>query len=125
MMPKAIRNCLPHPEKIFDVGFRQLADQPFDRLTSMLAQIPSLMRLKSHLTVSQMVNRYMKHDLMRQAFSIHPLLVGGNPFNTTSIYALIHFLEREWGVHFAMGGTGALVACLAWIDGTPRYHHSL
>ncbi|MEC8728109.1 MAG: phytoene desaturase family protein [Candidatus Puniceispirillales bacterium] len=106
------RKLLAASEKIFDVGFRQLADQPFDKLTSMLAQIPSLMRLKSHLTVSQMVNRYMKHDLMRQAFSIHPLLVGGNPFNTTSIYALIHFLEREWGVHFAMGGTGALVAAL-------------
>ena len=64
------RKLLAASEKIFDVGFRQLADQPFDKLTSMLAQIPSLMRLKSHLTVSQMVNRYMKHDLMRQAFSI-------------------------------------------------------
>ena len=106
------RKLLTVSEQIFDVGFRKLADQPFDKLTSMLAQIPSLMRLKSHLTVSQLVNRYMKHDLMRQAFSIHPLLVGGNPFNTTSIYALIHFLEREWGVHFAMGGTGAVVAAL-------------
>ena len=106
------RKLLVASEQIFDVGFRRLADQPFDRLTNMLAQIPSLVRLKSHLTVSQLVNRYMKHDLMRQAFSIHPLLVGGNPFNTTSIYALIHFLEREWGVHFAMGGTGAVVNAL-------------
>jgi len=106
------KHLLTASEQIFDVGFRKLADQPFDRLSRMLAQIPSLLRLKSHLTVSQLVNRYMKHDLMRQAFSIHPLLVGGNPFNTTSIYALIHFLEREWGVHFAMGGTGAIVASL-------------
>ncbi|MDC1349278.1 phytoene desaturase family protein, partial [Amylibacter sp.] len=53
-----------------------------------------------------------KHPLLRQAFSIHPLLVGGNPFSTTSIYALIHYLERRWGVFFAMGGTGKLVQSL-------------
>jgi phytoene desaturase len=38
--------------------------------------------------------------------------VGGNPFDTTSIYAMIHYLEREWGVHYAMGGTGAIVNAL-------------
>ena len=53
---------------------------------------------------------HIKHPLIRRAFSIHPLLVGGNPFSTTSIYALIHYLERRWGVHFTMGGTGKLVA---------------
>jgi phytoene desaturase len=35
--------------------------------------------------------------------------VGGNPFATSSIYALIHALERRWGVWFPRGGTGALV----------------
>jgi phytoene desaturase len=50
--------------------------------------------------------------MLRRVFSFHPLLVGGNPFQTTSIYALIHHLEREWGVHYAMGGTGAIVAAL-------------
>jgi phytoene desaturase len=58
------------------------------------------------------VNRHLKHPLLRQAFSIHPLLVGGNPFTTTSIYALIHYLERRWGVYFCMGGTGHLVSAL-------------
>jgi len=58
------------------------------------------------------VHKYIKHPLLRQAFSIHPLLVGGNPFSTTSIYSLIHYLERRWGVFFAMGGTGKLVAAL-------------
>jgi phytoene desaturase len=100
---------LAQSEAIFDVGFTQLSDKPFHQVTTMLAQVPALMRLKCHRTVWQMVCAYLKNDKLRQAFSIQPLLVGGNPFGTTSIYSLIHFLERKWGVHFAMGGTGALV----------------
>ena len=61
-----------------------------------------------HLMIDP-VNKYIKNPNLRAAFSIHPLLVGGNPFSTTSIYALIHFLERNWGVYFSMGGTGKLV----------------
>ena len=57
-----------------------------------------------------MISKYLKDPKLRQAFSIQPLLVGGSPFDTTSIYGLIHFLERKWGVHFAMGGTGAMIA---------------
>ena len=98
---------------IFEVGFEKLADKPFTRFTAMIAQVPSLLRLRSYLTVSGIVNKYIKHPLLRQAFSIHPLLVGGNPFNTTSIYTLIHYLERWWGVFFAMGGTGQLVRALS------------
>ena len=97
---------------IFDVGFEKLADRPFHRVRTMLAQIPSLLRLKSYYSVAGIVNRHLKHPLLRQAFSIHPLLVGGNPFTTTSIYALIHYLERRWGVYFCMGGTGRLVSAL-------------
>ena len=100
---------LEQSNKIFDVGFTQLADQPFDKITTMIKQIPALIRLKCYRSVWQMVCAYLQHDKLRQAFSIQPLLVGGNPFSTTSIYSLIHFLERKWGVHFAMGGTGALV----------------
>ena len=97
-------------KNIFDIGFSELADQPFTRFGAMLKQIPQLLRLKSYMTVAQLVNSHIKHPLLRQAFSIHPLLVGGNPFDTTSIYALIHYLERKWGVYFCMGGTGKLVA---------------
>ena len=97
---------------IFDVGFTQLADRPFLRFTDMIRQIPALMRLRSDRTVSQFVNRHITDPNIRKAFSIQPLLVGGNPFSTTSIYSLIHYLEREWGVHFCMGGTGALVRAL-------------
>ena len=96
-------------KSIFDVGFTKLADKPFNSFSFMLKQIPSLLKLKSYLTVSQLVNKYIKNSNLRAAFSIHPLLVGGNPFSTTSIYALIHYLERNWGVYFSMGGTGKLV----------------
>ena len=96
-------------EKIFNIGFTELADKPFTKFSSMLKQIPSLLKLKSYLSVSQLVNSHIKHPQIRQAFSIHPLLVGGNPFDTTSIYALIHYLERKWGVFFCMGGTGKLI----------------
>ncbi len=100
---------LDHSERIFDVGFTALADQPFHDPRVMAAQVPALIRLENYRTVWQLIAKYLKHPKIRQAFSIQPLLVGGNPFETTCIYNLIHFLERKWGVHFAMGGTGALV----------------
>ena len=103
------RRLVAHSEKIFDVGFTELSDRPFHKLVTMLAQIPALLKLKCYRTVWQMVCAYLKDPKLRQAFSVQPLLVGGNPFDTTSIYGLIHFLERRWGIHFAMGGTGALV----------------
>jgi phytoene desaturase len=96
-------------QAIFDRAFIDLADQPFSSFTDMLRVAPDLIRLRSHESVFQLVSRYVKHPLLRQVFSFHPLLVGGNPFQSSSIYAMIHYLERKWGVHFAMGGTGALV----------------
>ena len=107
---KGYARLLKTSKAIFEVGFEKLADKPFTRFTSMLGQIPALLRLRSYRTVTGLVNSHIRHPLLRQAFSIHPLLVGGNPFSTTSIYALIHYLERQWGVFFCMGGTGKLVA---------------
>ncbi len=101
---------LEKSKKVYDVGFKQLVHRPFTRVWDMVKQIPALLILKCYKTVSQMVNSHLKHPLIRQAFSIHPLLVGGNPFKTTAIYTLIHYLERRWGVFFCMGGTGKLVA---------------
>ena len=100
---------LEKSKKIYDVGFKQLVHRPFTRIWDMVKQVPALLILKCYKTVSQMVNSHLKHPLIRQAFSIHPLLVGGNPFKTTAIYTLIHYLERRWGVFFCMGGTGKLV----------------
>jgi phytoene desaturase len=102
-----------HSKRIFDIAFTQLSAVPFHRFSTMIGLIPKLVVLKSYQTVWQMVCRYLTHPKLRQAFSIQPLLVGGNPFDTTSIYGLIHYLERTYGVYFAMGGTGAIVEALA------------
>ena len=75
----------------------------------MIKQIPTLIKLKSYLSVYKLVSKYIKNEQIRQAFSIQPLLLGGNPLDTTSIYNLIHFLERKWGVFYAMGGTGKII----------------
>lgn len=106
------QKMLAHSEKLFDAGFTKLADQPFHSAAMMMGQAPRLAQLGAYRTVWQMVSKYLKSPKLREAFSIQPLLVGGSPFDTTSIYGLIHYLEREWGVFFAMGGTGALVAAL-------------
>ena len=94
---------------IFERAFIDLADQPFSSFTDMIRVAPDLIRLRSQESVFTLVARYVKDPFLRQVFSFHPLLVGGNPFQSSSIYAMIHYLERKWGVHFAMGGTGALV----------------
>lgn len=99
-------------KKIHDVGFTKLASVPFDAPSTMVRQIPDLLRLRAYESVWSMVSRHLKDDRLRRAFSIQPLLVGGNPFNTTSIYGMINHLERAHGVWFAMGGTGALVDAL-------------
>jgi phytoene desaturase len=96
-------------EAIFDVGFLKLGDVPFDTLGDMARVLPDLARLGSYRSVYGMVARYVKDERLRIILSFHPLLIGGNPFSATSVYTLIAFLERKWGVHFAMGGTGRLV----------------
>ncbi len=96
-------------ERVFKVGFEDLAHVPFTSWTDMAKIAPDMTRLQSYRTVYGMVSRYIKDPFIRQVLSFHPLLIGGNPFTVTSIYVLISFLERKWGVHSAMGGTGALV----------------
>ncbi len=111
------RRLARQAERIFEVGYTGLADRPFHRLSQMLRVLPDMARLGSHRSVYGMVSRYIKDDRLRQALTFEPLLVGGSPFRTTSIYLLIHWLERKWGVHFARGGTGAIVAALVRLLG--------
>lgn len=103
------RRMVTKTKAIFQKGFVELSDKPFLKISDMLRVAPDLIKLQSYRTVYNFVSQYIKDPLLRRVFSFHPLLVGGNPFQTTSIYALIHHLEREWGVHYVMGGTGALV----------------
>ncbi len=99
-------------EKIFDKGFTDLSDKPFNNFTFMLKQIPALLSLKSYNSVYKLVSSYISNEKLRRVFSMHPLLVGGNPFTTTSIYTLILFLEKKWGIHYSMGGTGKVVKAI-------------
>lgn len=99
-------------EAIFRVGFEQLGHVPFGSWTDMLKAVPDLIRLQSYRSVYSLVSRFVSDPRLRVVLSFHPLLVGGNPFTVTSVYSLIAFLERNWGVHFVMGGTGRLVTGL-------------
>ena len=96
-------------KKIFDKGFTELADVPFDKPFVMLQQLPALLKLKSYKSVYSLVSSYIQNEKLRRMLSMHPLLVGGNPFTTTSIYGLILYLEKKWGIHYSMGGTGNII----------------
>ena len=106
------RKLLKFSEKIFNIGFLKLSFTPFHNFWFLIKQLPILLTLKSYLSVYSLVGKFIKNTQLQQALSIQPLLLGGNPITTTSIYNLIHFLERKWGVHYAMGGTGNLIKAL-------------
>jgi phytoene desaturase len=97
---------------IFERGFLELGYTNFDDLGSMLSVVPDLLRLGAVRTLFGFASRYFTHPKLRQVFSFETLLVGGNPLRVPSIYAMIHFVEKTWGIHFAMGGTGELVRAL-------------
>ena len=106
------RRFLDYSYKVFNKGYLELGHVPFLNFGSMIRVAPALMKLEAYRSVYSQVSKFIQDEHLRQAFSFHPLLVGGNPFKTSSIYTLIHALEREWGVWFAKGGTGALVRAL-------------
>jgi len=103
---------LRYAEDVFNEGYTKLAATPFLDFWSMIRVSPQLMRLQSFRSVYSIISSFIKDPHLRQVFSFHPLLVGGNPFTSSSIYTLIHYLERNWGVFFVKGGTGALVNAL-------------
>ena len=98
---------------IFQKGFVELADKPFLHFSDMIKVAPDLIRMQSYKSVYAYVSQFIQDDFLRQVFSFHPLLIGGNPFDAPSIYAMIHYLEREWGIHYAIGGTGAIIKGMA------------
>ncbi len=104
------RQFLKYSEDLYREGYEKLGTVPFLNFWSMVKAAPQLVRLEAQRSVYSKVAQFIKDEQLRQAFSFHSLLVGGNPFETSSIYALIHALERKGGVWFAKGGTGALVA---------------
>jgi phytoene desaturase len=106
------RRFLAYSQATFQRGYLELGHVPFLDFWSMVRAAPDLLRLRSYRSVYTAVSSFVKDPHLRQALSFHTLLVGGDPFATSSIYALIHALERRWGVFFPRGGTGALVRAL-------------
>ncbi len=105
---KGFDRFLKESEEIFRIGFLKLGHVPFNSIMDMVKLAPSLARLRADRSVHAHVSKHFKDERLRIGMGFHPLFLGGNPFSTTSIYSLVAFLEREWGVHFAMGGTGRL-----------------
>ncbi|MEZ4871064.1 MAG: phytoene desaturase [Bdellovibrionales bacterium] len=103
---------LQYSQEVFKEGYEKLAHVAFPNFWSMIRVAPQLVKLQAQRSVYSIVSKYVKENHLRQALSFHSLLVGGNPFKTSSIYTLIHFLERNWGVFFPKGGTHALVRAL-------------
>ncbi len=103
---------LKYSKEVFEQGYTNLAHKPFLSFWSMAKCAPQLAKLRAHRSVYSIVSDFISDPHLREAFSFHSLLVGGNPFATSSIYTLIHYLERNWGVFFPRGGTGALIEAL-------------
>jgi phytoene desaturase len=99
-------------DRCYEIGFRALGDKAFDTVGDLVKASPAILKMRGWRTLHQMVASHLKHPKLRMAMSLQSLLIGGNPFSVTCIYSLINALERQWGVHWAMGGTGALVAGL-------------
>ena len=106
---KAYLKLLKHSKQIFKKGFIELSDEPFESIYSMLKHLPALIKIRFDRSVYQTVNKYLNNKNLNEALSMHPLLVGGNPYSTTSIYLLIQYLEWKWGVYYAEGGTGRII----------------
>jgi phytoene desaturase len=104
------RAFLSHSMDLYRVGYEELGSHDFSTLTSMLRAMPNIFKLGGFRSLWQHTARYFSDPRVRQAFSLQPLLVGGNPLNTTAIYGLIHAMERKGGIWFAEGGTSALVS---------------
>jgi phytoene desaturase len=99
-------------QAIFERGFLELGYTYFGDLGSMLSVAGDLLRLDAVRSLFRFTSRYFTSPKLRQVFSFETLLIGGNPLRVPAIYAMIHFVEKTWGIHFAMGGTGALVQAM-------------
>ena len=104
---------LAESEKCYRTGFEKMIDEPFHTVGRMAAQMPGLIARRADRSVHALVSRYVRNERVRQSLSFHPLFIGGNPLRTSGVMSLISFLERKYGVHYAMGGTGALARGIA------------
>lgn len=100
---------LDEAESCYKLAFEDLGDVAFDNVQDLVKAMPNLIKMRAWKSLYSVVAKYIKDPQLREVMSFHPLLIGGNPFSVSSAYALINSLERKWGVHSAMGGTGSII----------------
>ena len=100
---------LDEAESCYKLAFEDLGDVAFDNVKDLVKAMPNLVKMRAWKSLYSVVAKYIKDPQLREVMSFHPLLIGGNPFSVSSAYALINSLERKWGVHSAMGGTGSII----------------
>ncbi len=120
---------LKYAEGVWREGYVKLGSVAFPDFASMMKAAPALAKYQAWRSVYSIVSRYVKNEKLREALSFHTLLVGGNPMTTSSIYALIHKIEKDGGVWFAKGGTnqlvGGMVALFERLGGTLRLNDAV
>jgi len=116
---------LKESRRCYEIGFVKMVDKPFHTLARMASAVPDLLQTRAYRSIYSMVSKHIKDERLRQAFSFHPLFIGGNPMRASSMFGLILHLEKEAGVHYAMGGTNTLARALVTLiekqGGTVRY----
>ena len=103
---------LKESAECYRLGFEEMGTIAYNTIGDLLAGVPSMIKMKGWRSIYRMVCTHFKHPKLRVVMSFHPLLIGGNPLSVTGIYSLINTLERRFGVHWAMGGTGAIVQAM-------------
>jgi phytoene desaturase len=103
------KRFMAEADHCYRLGFEALGDKAFDTVGDLLKAAPAIVRMRGWRSLHTMVAAHIKHPKLRMAMSLQSLLIGGNPFSVTCVYSLINALERQWGVHWAEGGTGSLV----------------
>ena len=108
----AYERFLAEADRCYQLGFLELGSIPYNTLGDLLGAIPNMARMKGWRSIFRMACSHFTNPKLRIVMSFHPLLIGGNPLSVTCIYSLINTLERRFGVHWAMGGTGSIITAM-------------
>ncbi len=110
---------------LYEIGFEDMGTMPYSSIMDLIKSVPDIVRLQGYRSIHSLVASYIKDERIRIALSFHPLFIGGNPFSASAIYGLIAYLERTFGVHYAMGGTHTIAQGMVNLverqGGTIRY----
>jgi phytoene desaturase len=104
---------LADSETRYRIGYEDVGRRPMHRLADLIRVLPAFARLRADRSVYAHAARRVKDERLRMALSFHPLFIGGDPFHVTSMYILVSHLEKQYGVHYAIGGVAAIARAMA------------